>query len=121
MPKDAPNMVVELMQLGEDSFPIREYLAKNKERFDMLCHLLSSRGDPTFARAVKETMSIQWCNAFNIEYASLNSHDQLLIKFIMGGTIGLLASHGDGESIDFDNLSSILQEIVSPHLKKFLN
>lgn len=121
MPKDAPNMVVELLRQGERKFPLGEYLSHYGERFDVLCHLLSSRGDPTFARRVKDTMSRQWCQAFSIDYDSLSSHDRLLIEFAMGGTTSLFASYGDGRVFDFNELVEILQEILTPHLERILS
>jgi AcrR family transcriptional regulator len=120
MPKDAPDMVAELMRQGEEEIPLAEYLSKHGERFDMLCHLLSSKGDPAFSRRVKDTMSKRWCEAFNIVYEELSAHDRLLMEFVMGGTTSLLASYGDGRPLDFNELIGILDETLMPHFKRIL-
>lgn len=118
LPLEAPEMLVELLIAEDRAEVVSRFLSKMGARFERYCVLLSSRGDPDFAKKAKETMALRWCEKLGIDYDALPPDARLTIRFSMGGAISIFADHGDGEPFDVDAFASMVLSVVLPLMEK---
>lgn len=98
---------------------VARFLDEMGPRFERYCVLLSSRGDPCFARKAKEILTVRWCDKLGVEYDSLSAELKTALKFTMGGTTSIFANHGDGEPFDVEAFSSVLTAVLALPLFPF--
>lgn len=121
MPTEIPEVMVEGYQSRLDSLLLISQFIGDEARLDMICRLLSSNGDPTFVRRMKDAMKENWCRALKLEYESLSSKDKLLIEMVMGGSTSVLANKGDGMVVDLDDYAQIVSEVIAPLIQCVLD
>lgn len=90
-------------------------------RRDKVSYLLSSRGDPLFARRLKDAMRAQWCEALGRDYSALSGREKLIVELVMGASVSVLAARGDGMELDFDEFAEVASEAVVPLLRKIVD
>lgn len=120
MPVDAPDFVVEAIRSHDHLSVEREYFISHGENFDRMCHLLGPKGDPAFAKQAKDIMTEKWCESLGVNRTQLGEQEKLLVEFIMGGTVSLLAARGEGRPIGLHELGKIVAEMIEPHLIRLL-
>lgn len=118
LPLEAPDMLADLLTAEDKARLVSDFIAKMGDRFERYCLLLSSRGDPEFAKRAKETMTLRWCEKLGIDYAALTSDARLTIRFVMGGASSIFADHGDGEPFDADAFASIVLTMIVPLVER---
>lgn len=114
MPTEMPDAVIEGIKAGEGIIRTYASFIEDSERLDRICLLLSSKGDPSFSRRMKDVMKDLWCHALGLDYELLTAHNKLLMELIMGGTTSLLAAMGDGMDVDLDEFIGIVDEVLTP-------
>lgn len=120
MPVDAPVFAVEALRSNHHLSVEREYFISHGENFDRMCHLLGPKGDPAFAKRAKDIMVEKWCESLGVDRGQLGDREKLLVEFVMGGTVSLLAARGEGRSVELQELGSIVAEMIEPHLVRLL-
>lgn len=71
LPLEAPDIFSELVSADDKVGFLHDYIARIGPRFEQYCVLLSSRGDPEFAKRAKKTMTLRWCEKLGIDYDKL--------------------------------------------------
>lgn len=118
LPLEAPDMLADMLATSDKAKLVTEFLGNMGDRFERYCILLSSRGDPGFAKRAKETMALRWCEKLDIDYDTLPPDARLTIRFVMGGASSIFADHGDGEPFDAEAAAGIVQTIIIPLVER---
>lgn len=114
LPVEAPDMLIDLLAAENKEAFISDFFENMGDRFEKYCLLLSSRGDPGFSKKAKEVMLVKWREKLNFEYDSLSEKEKMAIRFAMGGSISVLAEHGDGEPLDLAVFIQVVLAMVAP-------
>lgn len=119
LPIEAPAMLSELMEAADAAQIVSQFIERMGERFERYCLLLSSRGDPDFAKKARVAMTNRWCESLGIDYGALSEADRTTIRFAMGGAGSIFADHGDGEPFDGDAFARAVLGAVLPLASKY--
>lgn len=114
LPIEAPEMLLQILVASDKEAFIACFLERMGERFEKYCLLLSSHGDPGFAKKAKSAMTNRWCESLGLVYDSLDCTDKMTIRFAMSGAVSIFADHGDGEPFDADAFANVILIAVMP-------
>lgn len=103
IPVHVPRLVVAALEAGDLTEPLRATMDVYGTDFDRLCLLLSARGNPGFARRVKDVMIHAWVQALGGEVADLDDETRTVLEFLVSGATGTFAYRGD-RGLDIDPL-----------------
>lgn len=120
LPLEAPDIMSELLTASDKAALAAEFIDRMGERFERYCTLLSSRGDPDFAKKARTIMTQRWCEKTGVNYDSLSAEDQMAIRLAMGGSISIFADHGDGEPLDPEAFIVAALTMIMPLAEKLL-
>lgn len=121
IPTEMPHAVMDEIRAGNAVVSAFGMIENDPERRDKVSYLLSSRGDPLFARRLKNAMRAQWCEALGRDYAALSGREKLIVELVMGASVSVLAARGDGMELDFDEFAEVASEAVVPLLRKIID
>lgn len=114
IPLEAPDALPGLLAPEDKMLFISSFISSLGDRFERYCLLISSRGDPGFAKVARAQMIDRWCAKLGVSRESLSSEDLLTIRFIAGGSTSILADHGDGEPFDMEAFADVLISVALP-------
>lgn len=118
LPLEAPQMIAALVRPVAKEEVVSTFIGNMGERFERYCILLSSKGDPDFAKQAKQIMTQRWCEELDIEYDKLPSDIKMAIRFLMGGTTSVFADHGDGKPFDPEVFADVVISLMDPFVKR---
>lgn len=118
LPLEAPQMIAALVRPVAKEEVVSTFIGNMGERFERYCILLSSKGDPDFAKQAKQIMTQRWCEELDIEYDKLSSDIKMTIRFLMGGTTSVFADHGDGKPFDPEVFADVVISLMDPFVKR---
>lgn len=116
LPLEAPDMLVDLLAAEDKEAFASDFLESTGDRFEKYCLLLSSRGDPGFAKKAKKAMMLRWSEKLSLEYDSLGEKEKMAVRFAMGGSISVLSEHGDGAPLDLTAFVQVALAMVLPFI-----
>lgn len=120
LPLEAPDMISDLITSKDRETLAERFIESMGDRFERYCTLLSSHGDPDFAKKAKEIMLQRWCQKTGVAYDSLNAEDQMAIRFAMGGSISIFADHGDGAPFEPKVFAAAILTMIMPLATKLM-
>lgn len=118
LPLEAPRMIAALVRPVAKEDIVSTFIGNMGERFERYCLLLSSKGDPDFAKRAKQIMTQRWCEELGIEYDKLPSDIKMAIRFLMGGTTSIFADHGDGKPFDPEVFADVIVSLMEPFAQR---
>ena len=118
LPLEAPQMIAALVRPVAKEDIVSTFIGNMGERFERYCLLLSSKGDPDFAKRAKQIMTQRWCEELGIEYDKLPPDIKMAIRFLMGGTTSVFADHGDGKPFDPEVFADVVISLMDPFVKR---
>lgn len=114
LPLEAPLMVTALIKASDKEQVVASFIDSMGERFDRYCLLLSSKGDPSFAKRAKHVMALRWCETLGVDYETLPPDLRMATQYVMGGTTSIFADHGEGEPFDPKVFADVMLSMVIP-------
>lgn len=118
LPLEAPDLLSDLITTENREAIAKRLVNTMDDRFEKYCILLSSHGDPDFAKKAKEIMLQRWCKKMQLDYEMLSAEDQTAIRFAMGGSISICADHGDGAPFEPKAYATVISTMIAPLLVK---
>ncbi len=95
IPVYIPGMVLAGLERGDLTSVMGEVVVSRGQAFDRLCLLLSSKGDPSFVRRVKDAMIGAWVDALGGDLEQLDEATRTALEFLASGAAGALAYRGE--------------------------
>lgn len=120
LPLEAPDILSNLITAEDREALAERFIDAMGDRFEKYCTLLSSHGDPDFAKKAKEIMLERWCQKTGLDYERLSAEDQMAIRFAMGGSISIFADHGDGAPFDPKVFAAAILDMIIPLASRLL-
>lgn len=120
LPLEAPDVLSDLVTAKNREALAERFIDAMGDRFEKYCTLLSSHGDPDFAKKAKEIMLERWCQKTGLDYERLSAEDQMAIRFAMGGSISIFADHGDGAPFDPKVFAVAILDMIIPLASRLL-
>lgn len=120
LPLEAPDILSNLITAEDREALAERFIDAMGDRFEKYCTLLSSHGDPDFAKKAKEIMLERWCQKTGLDYERLSAEDQMAIRFAMGGSISIFADHGDGAPFDPKVFAVAILDTIIPLASRLL-
>lgn len=115
IPLHVPTVVVRGLAEGDLVDRLHAVARSQEQNFDRLCLLLSSKGDPTFARRVKDAMVGEWVRALGGDVEALDGPTRAALEFLVSGATGTFAYRGDvGLEVDTLALVESWAPMVAP-------
>lgn len=120
LPLEAPDILSNLITAEDREALAERFIDAMGDRFEKYCTLLSSHGDPDFAKKAKKIMLERWCQKTGLDYERLSAEDQMAIRFAMGGSISIFADHGDGAPFDPKVFAAAILDMIIPLASRLL-
>jgi len=117
IPREVPPAIFSAASTGETTETVWQVLVDNQAQLGRLAALLSSRGDPRFARRLKDAMLTAFVTQMGGHVDDLTQQARFRMEFVISGFVGVLAYHGD-TSTPFDPLPAMqaVWPMVAEHL-----
>jgi len=95
IPLEVPAAIFTAAPTSDTTETVWQVLADNQAKLTRLCILLSSHGDPRFARRLKDGMLAAFVAQMGGQIDNLTQDARFRMEFVMSGFVGVLAYHGD--------------------------
>lgn len=109
----APQFLIDIMRTDGNHQELITYAKDNEEKIYKICHLLSSKGDPAFARKMKEAMLEEWRKALALKGKSISKKTKIMLEYFMVGSLSLMGSLGDGPEYSIEEVVGLLLRLLS--------
>lgn len=108
-----PEFLVNIMKRDGNLCELLNYVEENESKIHKICHLLSSKGDPAFARKMKTAMLEEWQRVLIPQGGVLPNEIRIMLEYFMGGSLSLMGSLSDDPEYDITEMLETLFEVLS--------
>lgn len=108
-----PQLLVNIRRTDGNFQKLMIYAKDNEEKIYKICHLLSSKGDPAFARKMKNAMLEEWRKALNLKEKNIPKETKIILEYFMGGSLSLLGSLRDDPEYSIEEIVALLSRLLS--------
>lgn len=111
--KDGPQLLVNIVRTDGNVSEFMDYVEKNETKIRVICHLLSSRGDPGFLHKMKAVMLEEWRKLLFPNEKQLPHEMRILLEYFMGGSLSLMGSIMDNPEYSIEEILEIPIRVLS--------
>lgn len=108
-----PQFLVDIMRTDGNFQELMTYAKDNEGKIYRICHLLSSKGDPAFARKMKAAMLEEWRKALGLKGKSIPKETRIMLEYFMGGSLSLMGSLMDDPEYSIEDVVGLLLRLLS--------
>jgi len=117
---DAPQFFVRIMKNDGDLNELLTYVVNNQAKITRICHLLSSRGDPAFARKMKNALLEEWRKVLFPDNDQIPKKKRIILEYFMGGSLGLMASLSEDPEFTMEEVVTVLLQVFSKDMSQII-
>lgn len=122
IPVTIPAAIVDAFRDGDTMDTVWTLIMNNEGKLRRICFLLSSAGDPRFARRFKQAMADAFTASAGTTVDDLEPEQRVKLEFIFSGFNGLLAYFGDTDSsIHPADALKLVMPVLKEYFEPFLN
>lgn len=111
--KDGPQLFMNIINTEGNLNELMEYVKANETKIKIICHLLSSKGDPMFLHKMKSAMMEEWRKLLFPKDDHLPKDMHIMLEYFMGGSLSLMGSLMDSPEYTLEEVLEVLMRMLS--------
>jgi len=122
IPFYVPGTIVEAYLNGDTMDDAWDYIMTHEKQLEQVLVLLSSQGDPSFNRILKDAMIDSFAEVTKVELTDLDQENRLRLEFVVAGYIALMAFYANSPlTVSPAETMKLANPVVREYLGPFLN